>query len=726
MVIDVDDDTPTVSSNLTVQLDDDAKAGGNAGGTGDVNPDTANTTGTLAHSYGADGSGTTLLTAATLPGVGGFTQVVAPNGLSVIISQNGTPVLKIELTNTTDGSYTVTQLAAISHPAGLDENNVQFTFNYQVTDKDGDTANGSMIVDVDDDTPNELDPESGKSLVNIAGGSTSGDLWAQPGADGFGKLFFTVADGTVATNSLGGTLKSGGSTIYLFKSVDGSILYGTTDIDGFANGLDATKTVFKVTLDQATDTYKFELLKTIDDGSELSFNTLSSISAGNPEWFAYDNSPLDNNSKDMLFTSKVAIGQTANLTGSDIGISNQWIGDNDGEGVRFDFVRGIGDGAGGTGEYDFIYNDHYSTATAKFTVKQISNVGGSATDDIGVRIRIYDVAAGAKVGTDLASYNAFLAAGTQATIASIIVMNGTNVLVQGVDYFVTINGLDWVVTGLDVGDTVYVTGVNQFERLEIDNEDAYNGDKFSIGDIAAFTEVFGSPQDLSFGVNIQDADGDTASNAGTIDISLQPAHDVAQTVTGGDLADTLYGGGGNDTLIGGDGNDTLIGGLGVDLLSGGAGHDTLVFDSQDRYDGGGGFDRVQVTGKGVSLTFDDVGSTLGTDHSFQNVEMVDLGDSNNRGAAADRNTVVINAADVLDSNVATIGGHNVDLMVIGDNVGTAGTSVDRVDLNGFNLVPVSSGTYVDPDTNASHTFNIYQSSSNSAVYVAVEQGLEVF
>ena len=61
--ITIDDDTPTVTANAAVQLDDDALPGGIAGGTGD-GPDAVNTTGTLAHSYGADGAGTTLLTTA--------------------------------------------------------------------------------------------------------------------------------------------------------------------------------------------------------------------------------------------------------------------------------------------------------------------------------------------------------------------------------------------------------------------------------------------------------------------------------------------------------------------------------------------------------------------------------------------------------------------------------------------------------------------------------------
>ena len=47
----------------------------------------------------------------------------------------------------------MTQLDAIDHPAGLDENNQAFTINYTVTDDDGDTATGSLSIDVDDDTP---------------------------------------------------------------------------------------------------------------------------------------------------------------------------------------------------------------------------------------------------------------------------------------------------------------------------------------------------------------------------------------------------------------------------------------------------------------------------------------------------------------------------------------------------------------------------------------------
>ncbi|TGU43636.1 hypothetical protein EN795_34855, partial [bacterium M00.F.Ca.ET.152.01.1.1] len=84
------DDGPSVSANSAVQLDDDALAGGNPGGTGDVNPDTANTAGTLAHSYGADGAGSTLLTATGIVLPAGFTAAVSNGGQTLTISQGAT------------------------------------------------------------------------------------------------------------------------------------------------------------------------------------------------------------------------------------------------------------------------------------------------------------------------------------------------------------------------------------------------------------------------------------------------------------------------------------------------------------------------------------------------------------------------------------------------------------------------------------------------------------
>ncbi|HEX9876776.1 MAG TPA: Ig-like domain-containing protein [Gammaproteobacteria bacterium] len=79
---------------------------------------------------------------------------------------------------------------------------------------------------------------------------------------------------------------------------------------------------------------------------------------------------------------------------------------------------------------------------------------------------------------------------------------------------------------------------------------------------------------------------------------------------GGDGNDLLFGDKGSDQLFGGDGNDFLFGGKGDDFLDGGAGSDRIIADkgddtvnftlsenigARDYYDGGKGFDTLQLT-----------------------------------------------------------------------------------------------------------------------------------
>ncbi|HEX5237992.1 MAG TPA: DUF5801 repeats-in-toxin domain-containing protein, partial [Sphingomicrobium sp.] len=142
---------PITEANALVQLDDDALAGGNPGGVGD-GPDSVNTTGTLSGS-GGDGQLTWDLQTTGAPS--GFTYVDGPNG-SVLVQQvqDGQTVTVLTITvNATTGAYTVTQNAPIDHAPGGNENNADFTINYTVTDVDGDHANGTLNIEVNDDTP---------------------------------------------------------------------------------------------------------------------------------------------------------------------------------------------------------------------------------------------------------------------------------------------------------------------------------------------------------------------------------------------------------------------------------------------------------------------------------------------------------------------------------------------------------------------------------------------
>lgn len=142
---------PSTGNNATILLDDDALANGNPGGIGD-DPDSANTTGTLNFDFGQDGAGSVAFTTAGAPS--GFRYIAS--GDNVLIQQdqgNGyVTVITVALDPVT-GDYSATQNLPVLHSAGNDENNQQFTLEYVVTDADGDTANGTVAINVDDDTP---------------------------------------------------------------------------------------------------------------------------------------------------------------------------------------------------------------------------------------------------------------------------------------------------------------------------------------------------------------------------------------------------------------------------------------------------------------------------------------------------------------------------------------------------------------------------------------------
>jgi hypothetical protein len=140
----------------------------------------------------------------------------------------------------------------------------------------------------------------------------------------------------------------------------------------------------------------------------------------------------------------------------------------------------------------------------------------------------------------------------------------------------------------------------------------------------------------------------------------------------------------------------------------------MVFGGGDKYDGGAGFDRVQVTDSDVTVTYDPA--------KFIGVEMIDIGD----GQSND-NTFALNASDLGVGNFGTIGsGGNakqISLFVIGDNTGG---ERDDVNLQGFTSTGVS-GNFTDAATGVQHTFNVYtgMNQAHQTVNIAVEAGLAV-
>ena len=246
----VGDLEPVTGENPTALLDDDALAGGVPGGIGD-DPNAANLTGILAAS-GGDGSLTYDLLLTGAPA--GFTYVDGPNG-SVQVMQGGTNVLTITI-DSNSGEYQVWQINPIDHAAGDNENNISFTINYRVTDLDGDTADGTLTIDVDDDTPLVLPADVSLPALlvdetNLAA-NDSADFSVMfngaYGADGPGSTSYalSVVDGTDS----GLIDVASGQSIFLFNV--GSVVEGRVGGQGgtvaFTVSVDSATAV--VTLDQ--------------------------------------------------------------------------------------------------------------------------------------------------------------------------------------------------------------------------------------------------------------------------------------------------------------------------------------------------------------------------------------------------------------------------------------------------------------------------------------------
>ncbi|UYB69377.1 retention module-containing protein [Aeromonas veronii] len=234
-VISFKDDGPSISANAVVQLDDDALAGGIAGGTGD-DPNEVNVSGTLGHSFGADGAGSIQWLTSGAPG--GYTYEAGSGG-SLLVKQAGVTVLTVTL-NSATGAYSVTQNAPIKHADGNDENNATFTLSYRVTDADQDSVDGSLTINVDDDTPvaqndTAIVAESSGKDFNVAfvldsSGSINGTEFAtmMTAVRASGEALFNGTDGsvqiTIVAFSTGATSYTAVSSLAAFESLVDNIL----------------------------------------------------------------------------------------------------------------------------------------------------------------------------------------------------------------------------------------------------------------------------------------------------------------------------------------------------------------------------------------------------------------------------------------------------------------------------------------------------------------------
>ena len=225
--VDVNDDTPVAKAvTATTVLDDEAQTvfAGNAGGTGDVaNANVAQGNAGTLFTAGADGVKSVTISGGSFEVVykdGGFAKTESVTWGPGVTDANGNTTFTATsahypgtggsnaaatLVIGADGSYVYTSYAPVVQPtAGTTEENTTIKINFTVTDGDGDTASGSLSVDVNDDAPaanvvtatTVLDDEAQSVFAPNAGG-VSGDVTPDTNtvSGSAGSLFTAGADG---------------------------------------------------------------------------------------------------------------------------------------------------------------------------------------------------------------------------------------------------------------------------------------------------------------------------------------------------------------------------------------------------------------------------------------------------------------------------------------------------------------------------------------------------
>ncbi len=265
----------------------------------DRNPFNDSARGTLDFDGGKDGASVTDISFASASDPGGdsdFASNLTSGGVPVVFaaavdtgtylyltgSAAGNDVIEIRVEKAT-GNYVATLMGPIDHPdigetGSLD--NLDLSFNYTVTDGDGDQDSALLTVRVSDDGPDArwtlARSLSESDLDNNGQESVSGNLRYDFGADGAGTV--TVTDLAWAHDVGGdgdfdGVLRAGGEEVVFGAAVEDGlgniVLTGTAPIGEGG----ASVEVISVTVNQTTGAYRIDLQQALDhpDAGETGF-----------------------------------------------------------------------------------------------------------------------------------------------------------------------------------------------------------------------------------------------------------------------------------------------------------------------------------------------------------------------------------------------------------------------------------------------------------------------
>ena len=555
-------DAPVVG-NSTANVSEEGLTGANPDSVGSPTDTTNSVVATGTVSFTDVDSGDTHTVTLTAPANGslksdGFNVIWTGSGTNTLHAfqdANGNGVVDVgekaiaTITINNSGNYTVTLQGPIDHADPTTEDINSFGVTVNVSDGHV-TSTGTLTVNVEDDSPVNFTPDPQPSLVDDGTASATG-LINDPahnatgvnfiGADGFGSLLFTgtsALDGTALTDASNNPLTSHGQPILLSGFGTGTL---TAYVDsgahaGFQSGEDTV--VFTVTLNDGTTygsdaTYTINFSDTVDNGSGVSFNNLTSTNAGNVD---YRGVGADSTAQpiDVLLsaTSGGAIA-TVNTDSTSIGVGNQSL--NVGDSVRIDFVSDLTSGGAGPTGFNFTGHDSSNgfvglipqvqgnqAQTVSFTVyalnTTLTQAGAPDSDPTG------NFSDASILTTTNVFAQDYLTGNTATLDISGLAVNSTTA-VGNFGVTVTKNA-DGSVTfhGIQEGDHYGVTTSTDFNAIVVKDTSG----SFDVGTFALSQTNAGHNIDMNFGVTAHDADGDPST--GTIAVTLVPDGVQSQAV----------------------------------------------------------------------------------------------------------------------------------------------------------------------------------------------------
>ncbi|MHA3905300.1 retention module-containing protein [Castellaniella sp. WN] len=629
--------------------------------------------------YGADGAGAVVWE-------GG---VAGAGGSTVITNQYGT------LTVGADGHYVFEMSRAARDNFQIGDKSL--TYNYTVTDADGDSQVGHITIDLSGykniPTVPTVDHVADNTLLaNEAGLVTTADTGIDVGKDVSGAtIAITGADKAdldgspvIASAMVDGspqsiTLTSGGHELSFKANPDGTLSAG------YQSG-GSWHSVFEVSGSAADGTYSVHMTGTLDPVASYITTVPGASGTANFDF-------ADSNSQASIIGTEGGVKLTLSAfldkggvngvkDGSDAA-ANVVVNDSSNRGISVDNTSW----SSSSSDDQYIQNNTYgpgnnnSRSDGSFGEKLVLDFSANAADgrhitEVALTLNQFgDRQADGKNSQsrgdeDTAHITVFYTDGSHEDVDVTAAWRSRSQGSNSDDgtHAVTIQAsggrdIDHIVIG--AGDTESQFSVD--EQIQVKwHTDTH--DVIHVVDQDSLT--------LHLGATVTDGTSDQAST--NFDVSIDNSSAQANALHGTNGNDALFGGQGSDTLVGGAGNDHLHGGAGNDTLTGGAGDDVFVWKLGDQAAAGQPAAVDHVTDFGVTS-----GGALGKD----TLDLSDLlsghTDANDLtqylhisgGTGVDAGKTIINVST--DGDVAN--GHDQQIVI--DNVDlTAGHGGDQAAL----------------------------------------------